>query len=75
MQDQHVTHGETLHQAIYQQMIDAGMKFAIETPLPTVRFENLAPWAGQAMPPVSWGGVAGWMRPGRRCDSRHPGWW
>ena len=48
MQDQHVTHGETLHQAIYQQMIDAGMKFAIETPLPTVRCENLAPWAGQA---------------------------
>ena len=28
--------------AIYQHMADVGMKFAIETPLPTVRFEDLA---------------------------------
>jgi len=34
--------GRDAIQAIYQQMIHAGMKFAIETPLPTVRFENLA---------------------------------
>ena len=34
--------GRQAIQAIYQQMADAGMKFAIETPLPTVRFENLA---------------------------------
>src|SRR2546429_9786127 len=39
--DQPVTGREAI-QAIYQQMADAGMKFAIETPLPTVRFENLA---------------------------------
>lgn len=29
-------------QAIYQHMADAGVRFAIETPLPTVRFEDLA---------------------------------
>jgi hypothetical protein len=29
-------------QAIYQRMVDAGIKFAIATPLPTVRFEALA---------------------------------
>lgn len=29
-------------QAIYQQMADAGVKFAVEAPLPTVRFEDLA---------------------------------
>ncbi len=29
-------------QAIYQQMADAGVEFAIETPLPTIRFEDLA---------------------------------
>jgi hypothetical protein len=29
-------------QAIYQRMVDAGIKFAIETPLPTVSFEDLA---------------------------------
>jgi ketosteroid isomerase-like protein len=34
--------GRDAIQAIYQQMVDAGVKFAIETPLPTVRFENLA---------------------------------
>jgi hypothetical protein len=27
-------------QAIYQQMADVGVEFAIETPLPTIRFEN-----------------------------------
>ena len=39
--DQPVT-GRQAIQAIYQQMADAGAKFAIEAPLPTVRFENLA---------------------------------
>ena len=34
--------GRDAIQAIYQQMADAGVKFAIEAPLPTVRFENLA---------------------------------
>jgi uncharacterized protein (TIGR02246 family) len=34
--------GRQAIQAIYQQMADARVKFAIETPLPTVRFENLA---------------------------------
>jgi ketosteroid isomerase-like protein len=34
--------GRRAIQSIYQQMADAGVKFAIETPLPTVRFENLA---------------------------------
>ena len=34
--------GRDAIQAIYQQMVDAGVKSAIETPLPTVRFENLA---------------------------------
>jgi ketosteroid isomerase-like protein len=34
--------GRDAIQEIYQQMADAGVKFAIETPLPTVRFENLA---------------------------------
>jgi ketosteroid isomerase-like protein len=36
------TTGRGAIQAIYQQMADAGVRFAIETPLPTVRFENLA---------------------------------
>ena len=36
------TTGRQAIQAIYQQMADAGVRFAIETPLPTVRFENLA---------------------------------
>jgi ketosteroid isomerase-like protein len=34
--------GREAIRAIYQQMADAGVKFATETPLPTVRFENLA---------------------------------
>ena len=34
--------GRQAIQAIYQQIADAGAKFAIETPLPTVRIENLA---------------------------------
>jgi len=34
--------GRRAIQATYQQMADAGVKFAIESPLPTVRFENLA---------------------------------
>src|SRR5512136_1679861 len=34
--------GRAAIQAIYQQMVDAGVKFAIEAPLPTVRFEDLA---------------------------------
>lgn len=34
--------GRDAIQAIYRQMVDAGVKFAIETPLPTVRFEDLA---------------------------------
>jgi uncharacterized protein (TIGR02246 family) len=34
--------GRKAIQAIYRQMADAGVKFAIETPLPTVRFEDLA---------------------------------
>jgi ketosteroid isomerase-like protein len=29
-------------QAVYQKMIDAGVKFGLEAPLPTVTFENLA---------------------------------
>lgn len=29
-------------QAVYQQMADAGVQFALEAPLPTVRFEDLA---------------------------------
>jgi ketosteroid isomerase-like protein len=36
------TTGRDAIQAIYQQMADAGVRFAIETPLPTVRFEDLA---------------------------------
>jgi hypothetical protein len=35
----HPVHPE---QAVYQQMVDAGLKFGVETPLPTVRFEDLA---------------------------------
>jgi ketosteroid isomerase-like protein len=34
--------GQEAIQAIYQQMVGAGVKFALETPLPTVRFEDLA---------------------------------
>ena len=36
------TTGREAIQAIYQHMADAGVRFAIETPLPTVRFEDLA---------------------------------
>src|SRR6266702_4786992 len=39
--DRPVTGREAI-QAIYQQMVDAGVQFALETPLPTVRFEDLA---------------------------------
>ena len=39
--DQPATGREAI-QAIYQRMIDAGVKFGVETPLPTVRLENLA---------------------------------
>jgi len=34
--------GREAIRAIYQQMVDAGMRFGLEAPLPTVRFENLA---------------------------------
>jgi len=36
------TTGREAIRAIYQQMADAGVRFAIETSLPTVRFEDLA---------------------------------
>ena len=36
------TTGRTAIQAVYQRMVDAGIKFGLETPLPTVVFENLA---------------------------------
>jgi ketosteroid isomerase-like protein len=36
------TTGREAIMAVYQRMADAGVKFAIETPLPTVRFEDLA---------------------------------
>jgi uncharacterized protein (TIGR02246 family) len=36
------TTGREAIKAVYQQMADAGLKFRIEIPLPTVRFENLA---------------------------------
>jgi ketosteroid isomerase-like protein len=38
----HPVTGREAIKAVYQQLADAGAKFAIETPLPTVRFENLA---------------------------------
>ena len=34
--------GRVAIQAIYQELADAGVKFAVEAPLPTVRFEDLA---------------------------------
>jgi ketosteroid isomerase-like protein len=34
--------GRAAIRAVYQRMVDAGLKFGIETPLPTVRFEDLA---------------------------------
>jgi ketosteroid isomerase-like protein len=39
--DQPISGREAI-QAIYQQMVDAEVKFGLEAPLPTVRFENLA---------------------------------
>jgi ketosteroid isomerase-like protein len=36
------TTGREAIQAVYQQLVDAGMTFSIEAPLPTVRFEDLA---------------------------------
>ncbi|MGD0219170.1 MAG: nuclear transport factor 2 family protein [Acidimicrobiales bacterium] len=36
------TTGREAIRAIYQQMVDVGVKFGFETPLPTVTFENLA---------------------------------
>lgn len=36
------TTGRDSIQAIYQKIIDSGAKFPIETPLPTVKFEDLA---------------------------------
>jgi ketosteroid isomerase-like protein len=36
------TIGREAIQAIYQKMVDAGVKFGLEAPLPTVRFEDLA---------------------------------
>jgi ketosteroid isomerase-like protein len=36
------TTGREAIRAIYQQMVDAGVRFAMETPLPTVRFGDLA---------------------------------
>ena len=39
--DRPVTGREAI-QAIHQRMVDAGVRFATETPLPSVTFENLA---------------------------------
>lgn len=36
------TTGREAIRAVYQRMVDAGVRFGAETPLPTVRFENLA---------------------------------
>jgi ketosteroid isomerase-like protein len=36
------TIGREAIQAVYQRMIDAELRFDVETPLPTVRFEDLA---------------------------------
>lgn len=36
------TTGREAIRAIYQRMVDAGLKFGFEAPLPTVRFEDLA---------------------------------
>lgn len=36
------TIGRAAIQAVYQQMVDAGLRFSHETPLPTIRFEDLA---------------------------------
>ncbi len=37
-----LTSGRGAIQAIYQHLVDAGVKFSLETPVATVRFENLA---------------------------------
>ncbi len=42
------TTGREAIQALYQRMVDAGVKFGFETPLPTVRFEDLALTRGSA---------------------------
>ncbi len=39
--DQPISGREAI-QVVYQKMIDAGVKFGLEAPLPTVSFENLA---------------------------------
>jgi ketosteroid isomerase-like protein len=36
------TVGRVAIEAVYQRMVDAGISFALEPPLPTVRFEDLA---------------------------------
>jgi len=36
------TSGREAIGAIYQRMVDAGVKFGMEAPMPTVKFENLA---------------------------------
>jgi ketosteroid isomerase-like protein len=36
------TTGRDAIQGIYQRMVDAGLRFSLEPPLPTVRFEDLA---------------------------------
>jgi ketosteroid isomerase-like protein len=36
------TTGREAIRAVYQRMVDAGMRFGSEAPLPTVRFEDLA---------------------------------
>jgi ketosteroid isomerase-like protein len=38
----HPTTGREAIRAVYQRMVDAGVRFGTETPLPTVRFEDLA---------------------------------
>jgi SnoaL-like domain len=68
------TTGREAIQAVYQQMVDAGVRFGIETPLPTVWFEDLAltstPLGGQHRRPR-----AGAAPPARRlvaADHRPP---
>jgi ketosteroid isomerase-like protein len=38
----HPTTGREAIRAVYQRMVDAGVQFGAETPLPTIRFEDLA---------------------------------
>jgi hypothetical protein len=48
------TTGRAAVQAVYQRMIDAGLRFGTETPLPTVRFQDLAsPRPGRPTTPAS----------------------